>query len=58
LSEFRTNTDHAPAVSLWRDYDIEGERILMAEASSELEGPDLEKGCATDKLTDGEMFLG
>jgi hypothetical protein len=43
LSEFRTNTDHAPAVSLWRDYDIEGERILMAEASSELEGPDLEK---------------
>jgi len=30
----------------------------MAEASSELEGPDFEKDCATNKLTDGEMLLG
>jgi apoptosis-inducing factor 3 len=30
----------------------------MAEASSELEGPDFEKGYAIDKLADGEMLLG
>jgi NADPH-dependent 2,4-dienoyl-CoA reductase/sulfur reductase-like enzyme/nitrite reductase/ring-hydroxylating ferredoxin subunit len=30
----------------------------MAEASSELEGPDFEKGCKTDKLAGGEMLLG
>jgi apoptosis-inducing factor 3 len=30
----------------------------MAEASGELEGPDFEKGCAIDKLADGEMLLG
>jgi apoptosis-inducing factor 3 len=30
----------------------------MAEASRELEGPDFEKGCETDKLADGQMLLG
>jgi NADPH-dependent 2,4-dienoyl-CoA reductase/sulfur reductase-like enzyme/nitrite reductase/ring-hydroxylating ferredoxin subunit len=30
----------------------------MAEASSELEGPDFQKGCEIDKLTDGKMLLG
>jgi apoptosis-inducing factor 3 len=30
----------------------------MAEPSSELEGPDFEKGCEIDKLKDGEMLLG
>jgi NADPH-dependent 2,4-dienoyl-CoA reductase/sulfur reductase-like enzyme/nitrite reductase/ring-hydroxylating ferredoxin subunit len=30
----------------------------MAEASSELEGPDFEKGCETEKVRDGEMLLG
>ena len=30
----------------------------MAEPSSELEGPDFEKGCKIDKLADGEMLLG
>jgi nitrite reductase/ring-hydroxylating ferredoxin subunit len=30
----------------------------MAEAPNELEGPDFEKGCATDKLSDGELLLG
>src|SRR5215831_10069959 len=30
----------------------------MAEASSELEGRDFEKGCETEKLKDGEMLLG
>lgn len=30
----------------------------MAGASVELEGPDFEKGCAIDKLADGEMLLG
>lgn len=30
----------------------------MAEASSELEGPDFEKGCETEKVSDGEMLLG
>ena len=30
----------------------------MAEQSSELEGPDFEKGCETQKITDGEMLLG
>src|SRR6476620_7801233 len=30
----------------------------MAEGSSELEGPDFEKGCETEKLRDGEMLLG
>ena len=30
----------------------------MAEASSELEGPDFEKGCETEKARDGEMLLG
>ena len=29
----------------------------MAEPSSELEGPDFEKGCKIDKLADGEMLL-
>src|SRR5262249_16147451 len=35
-----------------------GRRIFMAEASSELEGPDFEKGCETQKVADGEMLLG
>ncbi|HEY4273663.1 MAG TPA: FAD-dependent oxidoreductase [Candidatus Udaeobacter sp.] len=30
----------------------------MAEQSSELEGPDFEKGCETNKVSDGEMLLG
>ena len=30
----------------------------MTEASGELEGPDFEKGCAVDKVADGEMLLG
>jgi apoptosis-inducing factor 3 len=30
----------------------------MAEASSELEGPDFEKGCKTEKVANGEMLLG
>ena len=30
----------------------------MAEASSELQGPDFEKGCETAKIADGEMLLG
>src|SRR6058998_3832033 len=30
----------------------------MAEPSSELEGPDFEKGCKIDKVADGEMLLG
>src|SRR4051794_29793649 len=30
----------------------------MAEGSSELEGPDFEKGCETENLRDGEMLLG
>jgi apoptosis-inducing factor 3 len=30
----------------------------MAEASSELKGPDFQKGCEIYKLTDGEMLLG
>src|SRR6516164_2523839 len=30
----------------------------MAENAEKLEGPDFEKGCDVDKLTDGEMFLG
>src|SRR6266508_2701090 len=30
----------------------------MAEASSELEGPDFEKGCETGNVRDGEMLLG
>ena len=30
----------------------------MAEQSSELEGPDLEKGFETNKVSDGEMLLG
>jgi NADPH-dependent 2,4-dienoyl-CoA reductase/sulfur reductase-like enzyme/nitrite reductase/ring-hydroxylating ferredoxin subunit len=30
----------------------------MAEESSELEGPDFEKGCENDKLADGEMLVG
>jgi NADPH-dependent 2,4-dienoyl-CoA reductase/sulfur reductase-like enzyme/nitrite reductase/ring-hydroxylating ferredoxin subunit len=30
----------------------------MAEPSSELEGPDFEKGCKIDRLADGEMLLG
>ncbi len=30
----------------------------MAEASSELEGPDFEKGCETEKVREGEMLLG
>ena len=30
----------------------------MAEAASELEGPDFEKGCEIEKVTDGEMLLG
>jgi len=30
----------------------------MAEASSELEGPNFEKGCETEKLPEGEMLLG
>jgi NADPH-dependent 2,4-dienoyl-CoA reductase/sulfur reductase-like enzyme/nitrite reductase/ring-hydroxylating ferredoxin subunit len=37
---------------------LKGEGILMAEASSELEGPDFENGCPTDKVSDGEMLLG
>src|SRR5437867_5548721 len=31
---------------------------FMAEASSELEGPDFEKGCEIEKVADGEMLLG
>ena len=30
----------------------------MAEASSELEGPDFEKGCEIENVADGEMLLG
>jgi NADPH-dependent 2,4-dienoyl-CoA reductase/sulfur reductase-like enzyme/nitrite reductase/ring-hydroxylating ferredoxin subunit len=30
----------------------------MAEASSELHGPDLEKGCKIDEVADGKMLLG
>ena len=30
----------------------------MAEASSELEGPDLEKGYETENVREGEMLLG
>jgi NADPH-dependent 2,4-dienoyl-CoA reductase/sulfur reductase-like enzyme/nitrite reductase/ring-hydroxylating ferredoxin subunit len=30
----------------------------MAEASSELEGPDFEKGCETENVCEGEMLLG
>jgi NADPH-dependent 2,4-dienoyl-CoA reductase/sulfur reductase-like enzyme/nitrite reductase/ring-hydroxylating ferredoxin subunit len=30
----------------------------MAEASHDLEGPDFEKGCEIDKITDGGMLLG
>jgi NADPH-dependent 2,4-dienoyl-CoA reductase/sulfur reductase-like enzyme/nitrite reductase/ring-hydroxylating ferredoxin subunit len=30
----------------------------MAEASTELEGPDFEKGCDTNRVTDGGMLLG
>jgi NADPH-dependent 2,4-dienoyl-CoA reductase/sulfur reductase-like enzyme/nitrite reductase/ring-hydroxylating ferredoxin subunit len=30
----------------------------MAEAATELEGPDFEKGCEIEKVTDGEMLLG
>ena len=30
----------------------------MAEASSELEGPDFEKGYETGSMRDGEMLLG
>ena len=30
----------------------------MTEESSELEGPDFEKGCEIEKVTDGEMLLG
>ena len=30
----------------------------MAETSSELKGPDFEKGCKIDKLADGRMLLG
>ena len=30
----------------------------MAEESSELEGPDFEKGCEIEKVADGEMLLG
>ncbi len=37
---------------------LEARQFLMAETSSELEGPDFEKGCATEKLSDGEMLLG
>jgi NADPH-dependent 2,4-dienoyl-CoA reductase/sulfur reductase-like enzyme/nitrite reductase/ring-hydroxylating ferredoxin subunit len=32
--------------------------MFMAEASSELEGPDFENGCKINNLKDGEMFLG
>ena len=30
----------------------------MAEAATELEGPDFEEGCEIEKVTDGEMLLG
>jgi nitrite reductase/ring-hydroxylating ferredoxin subunit len=30
----------------------------MAEASSDLKGPDFEKGCKIDELADGKMLLG
>ena len=30
----------------------------MAEASSELEGPNFQSGCEIDKLADEEMLLG
>ena len=30
----------------------------MAEASSDLEGPDFEKGCDIDQVQDGGMLLG
>jgi NADPH-dependent 2,4-dienoyl-CoA reductase/sulfur reductase-like enzyme/nitrite reductase/ring-hydroxylating ferredoxin subunit len=33
-------------------------KIPMAEASSELQGPDFEKGCKIDELGDGKMLLG
>src|SRR5438128_10176842 len=38
---------------MWRN-----KGILMAEAQSELEGPDFEKGCEIDKLAEGGMLLG
>src|SRR5882762_7349793 len=36
----------------------EGRDFPMAEASSELEGPDLEKGYETENVREGEMLLG
>src|SRR5439155_17586090 len=41
------------------DSYLTGERkTFMAEESSELEGPDFEKGVETEKMADGEMLLG
>jgi NADPH-dependent 2,4-dienoyl-CoA reductase/sulfur reductase-like enzyme/nitrite reductase/ring-hydroxylating ferredoxin subunit len=37
---------------------LQGGEIYMAEASSELEGPDFEKGFETEKVADGGMLLG
>jgi NADPH-dependent 2,4-dienoyl-CoA reductase/sulfur reductase-like enzyme/nitrite reductase/ring-hydroxylating ferredoxin subunit len=37
---------------------LKTKQFFMAETSSNLEGPDFEKGYATEKLTDGDMLLG
>src|SRR6267154_3870440 len=39
-------------------YVTEGRKTCMAEESSELEGPDFEKGVETETVADGEMLLG
>src|SRR5215813_12400088 len=39
-------------------YVTTGRKIFMAEESSELEGPDFEKGCEIEKVADEEMLLG
>src|SRR5215813_8633835 len=39
-------------------YVTAGRKIFMAEESSELEGPDFEKGVETQKVADGGMLLG
>src|SRR5437764_12571460 len=39
-------------------YVTEGRKTCMAEESSELEGPDFEKGVETETVADREMLLG
>jgi len=45
-------------IGLLRFLSWSREEFSMAEASSELEGPDFEKGCETKRVGDGEMLLG